>query len=129
MTVLECHHQNPFSAGWSDWFAPENNVGLTFQTMCHQLCELWRIQCKYSIDGGHKDGTEPILGEQIVDHSQFRPDELLSPGIHREIDSDGYEHYEVIVPHDRLHPKICEGWIERINSEYERDYELLYSED
>ena len=131
MTVLKCHHQNPFSDGWSDWFAPDESVVLTFQTMRSQLDEVWRDHCIYSLESDHDGGIEPVVGNLTVDHSEFRPDELLSPGIHRECYPDdpelADEIYKVIVPGQSLHPEICEGWIDRINSEYDRDFELSYS--
>jgi hypothetical protein len=132
MTVLECHHQKPFDDGWSDWSAPEESVVLTFQTMDDQLYEVWRDQCMFTEDHNHEGGIERTIG-MTVDHSEFDPDGLRPPGIHRDHhpnDPDLVdESYVIIIPNNRLHPEICEKWIERLNSEYGRRFELSYSSD
>lgn len=132
MTTLECHHQNPFADGWSDWFAPEGSVVLTFQTMDHQLYEVWSDQCLFTGADDHDGGMERTIG-MIADHSEFDPDEVLSPGIHRNHNPDDPdlvdESYEIIVPNHLLAPEICEMWIERLNDTYGRSFELSYSSD
>jgi hypothetical protein len=133
MTILKSHHQRPFSGGWSDWFAPEESVVLTLQTMRHHLYETWKDHCIYTLDRDHEGGIERVGDNRIVDHSEFRADELLSPGIHQEIHLDdpelAKEVYDIIVPDDFLHQEICRGWINRLNSEYNREFELVYSLD
>jgi|APHM01.1.fsa_nt_gi hypothetical protein len=133
MTILECRHQEPFEDGWSDWSAPERSVVVTFQTIKDSLYELWREQCLFTEEDNHKGGIERTIG-MTVDHSEFNPDELQPPGIHR----DNYhpdepdlvtESYVIIVPNYRLHPEICDRWIKRLNTEYDRDFELMYSSD
>lgn len=131
MTTLECHHQKPFVGGWSDWYAPEESVVLTFETMDHQLYELWRNQCLFNNDD-HDEGIKRTTG-MVADHSKFNPDKLLPPGIHQDHNPDDPdlvdESYDIIVPNDRLHPKICERWIERVNDQCGRRFELWYPSD
>jgi hypothetical protein len=132
MTILECRHQEPFDDGWSDWSAPEASVVLTFQTMKNQLYEIWREQCLFAEEGDHDEGIERTIG-MTVDHSEFDPDELQPPGIHRDHhpnDPDLVdEMYVIVVPNYQLHPEICDRWIDRLNNEYERSFELAYSSD
>lgn len=132
MTILECHHQNPFADGWSDWSAPEESVVLTFQTMKHQLYEVWSDQCLFTEADNHDGGIERTIG-MTADHSKFNSDEVLSPGIHRDHnpgDPDLVdESYEIIVPNYLLAPEICERWIERLNDTYGRSFELSHSSD
>jgi len=57
---------------------------------------------------------------------------VFLPGINRETyydDSDYVdEFYDIVVPHDFLHPEICEGWIKRLNQQYDKDFQLEYSQ-
>ena len=130
MTILECLHQNPFAGGWSDWFAPDESVVLTFETMDHQLFEIWRTQCLFSEECNRQEGIKRPSG-MIVDHSEFDPDEILAPGVHRDYHPDNPdlvdESYDIIIPNNRLSSTICEDWIDRLNKKYERCFELSYS--
>jgi len=131
VTVFTTHHENPFQA-YSDWFAEEEDITITFQTMKHQLWDIWVSQCNYELSDDHSNGIEKVHGDATVDHSQFQPDDLKPPGINRETypDDPDYvdEFYDIVVPHDFLHAEICEGWIARLNQQYDKDFELQYSQ-
>ena len=97
-----------------------------------QLYEVWSDQCLFTRADDHDGGMERTIG-MVADHSEFDPDELLSPGIHRGQNPDDPdlvdENYVIIVPNHLLTPEICDRWIERLNDTYGRQFKLSYSFD
>jgi len=131
MTVLETHDKHPFRS-WCDWSAQEESVHLTFWTISYYMLEEWKMQCVDSDPAEHNldEVVQRVVDDRVVTQSWFDTGDMLNVGINRETHYEDPEYideiYEVVVPYERLSPEICEGWIDRLNKQYDKDFELRY---
>jgi hypothetical protein len=131
--ILRSRAANPFNQ-WSDWYGTESEAVVTFVTIKEELWNQWNNQCVDIIheDCDHQDMQERINcdnGERIVKHDNFDKEEVREPGIYS--DGTNYEDedkvdesYTIIVPYDFLSPKLCRHWIDKLNQDYDRCFDL-----
>lgn len=148
--VLESHAVNPFN-DWSDWYGTDGEAVVTFFTMKEQLWNQWDNDC-VSIsheDCDHGDSWEDRMeqdeetgfytskdcnSERVVEHEKFDPTNLQAPGVyldgtHYEDDEKVDESYTIYVPFPFLSPELCRRWIQKLNEQYDRQFELRISEE
>lgn len=140
--VLESRAVNPFN-DWADWYGTDGEAVVTFRTMKEQLWNRWSNDCVSfeHPDCDHGDSLEEMNEsincdekQRIVEHEKFNPTNLQAPGIY--LDRTPYddeekvdESYTIIVPYPFLSPKLCREWIQKLNEQYNRDFELEITED
>ncbi|MDY6774255.1 MAG: hypothetical protein SVS85_03560, partial [Candidatus Nanohaloarchaea archaeon] len=145
--TLETMEKHPFGGGFSDWYGTEGEAVVTFTTIQHRLYSVWSRDC-ISFDHsvcGHEGDEHPDLVEEeetgmyrmpencdprrVVDHSKFDASKVRAPRIYRDdthYDKEGYvdESYTIILPYAFMAEELCRHWIEKLNEEFDRDFEL-----
>lgn len=132
--ILKTDHLNPFNR-WSDWYGTNGEAAITIRTIQHHIYENWEKQC-VRIEGGEyieqEDGSmlyKADDAERIVEHENFDASKVKAPGIYKDRtnydDEDKVdESYSIIIPYSFLSPKLCRKWIEKLNEEFDRKFEL-----
>jgi len=128
---LENMAVDPFD-NWSDWYGENGEVVITFMTMDAHLLEEWQNQARNSDTLNHATyNGKPLSKDERVEiftHNDFEND-FRGPGIYRDDHNISGEEkvdesYTIIVPTDFMTQDLCEKYIERLNEEFNRNFEL-----
>lgn len=136
--LLTSRALNPF-IDWSDWYGTDGEAVVTFITMKEHFWNRWSNNCVSIV---HEDCNPDEIadranceaGEHRVDPGQFDVEEIRAPGIYRdgiyyEDEESVDESYTIVVPYPFLSPTLCQQWIEELNEEYDRVFELKFTDE
>ena len=141
--TLTAEEVNPFN-NISDWYGTEGEAVVTFWTMKHALWTQWDHDCVRWVHGeecDHGTGSEALEEkincdnqERVIEPEKFNAGDIPEPGIYRDAihydnDEKVDETYSIYVPQSFLSPDLCQKWVQNLNRQYDRRFELKPTEE